>query len=186
MKQFILNSEPDRNGRVRLEGSDYRYLARVRRLAPGEYFPALLPGGAAVTVRVCSIDNQVLTGEVTQNTMIPDSLSKSAIILFQSLPKGEKMDLIVRQAAEGGLHEIVPFASEFSAMKAEKCSAHKISRWERIIKEARQQSGSATATTIRQPMTMDGLFTYWEHITAEQPGALGLLFHHVPSCGGLA
>ncbi|MDR0455607.1 MAG: 16S rRNA (uracil(1498)-N(3))-methyltransferase [Treponema sp.] len=185
MKQFILNRDPDKNGRVRLEGGDYRYLIRVRRLAPGEYFPALLPDGVEVMVRICSVDNKTVVGEILHgenphNENHQPGSPLPPIILFQAMPKGEKMDLIVRQAAEGGLAEIVPFVSEFSAVKIEKSGGQKFSRWERIIKEARQQSGSATATIIRQPLSIDGLFAYWEQITTRQPGALGLLFHHLP------
>jgi 16S rRNA (uracil1498-N3)-methyltransferase len=195
MKQFILNSEPDRNGQVRLEGGDYRYLVRVRRLAPGECFPALLPNGEKVIIRIRSVDNQTLIGEISSAlidiSMAAEVSAASAsrasqsppIILFQALPKGEKMDLIVRQAAEGALNEIVPFASEFSAAGTGKIGRQKFSRWERIIKEARQQSGSTAATTIRQPLSMDDLFAYWEQVktnNAQDGGALGLLFHHLP------
>jgi 16S rRNA (uracil1498-N3)-methyltransferase len=181
MKQFILNVEPDTQRRVRFEGGDYRYLARVRRLAPGEYFPALLPGGGEVRVRVCSVDNRSLVGEVVpgEQTTVSTNAALPPVILFQSMPKGEKMDLIVRQAAEGGLAEIVPFVSEFSAVKIAN-SRHKLTRWERIIKEARQQSGSAVATDIRQPLSLDGLFEYWEQLKIQRPGILGLLFHHLP------
>jgi 16S rRNA (uracil1498-N3)-methyltransferase len=181
MKQFILNAEPDKNGLVRFEGGDYRYLAKVRRLAPGEYFPALCPGGGEVTVRICSVDKRAMVGEVVQDERPPVSENAALphIILLQSLPKGEKMDLIVRQAAEGGLAEIIPFVSEFSAVKIAN-SGHKLTRWERIIKEARQQSGSAVATNIRQPLSMDGLFAYWEQLKIRRPGILGLLFHHLP------
>jgi len=170
MKQFILNSEPDRGGRVRLEGRDYRYLARVRRLAPGECFPALLPDGTGVMVRVCSVDNQTVVGEIASDVAAPREAASPLppIVLFQALPKGEKMDLIVRQAAESGLTEIVPFVSEFSMVKPAN-DRHKLSRWERIITEARQQSGSTIATAIRQPMTMDGLFAYWEQLIVQRP-----------------
>jgi 16S rRNA (uracil1498-N3)-methyltransferase len=184
MKQFILNCEPDRNGQVRLEGGDYRYLARVRRLAPGEYFPALLPDGAEVLVRVSSVENHVLVGELAQAEFSRGEPARRnnlpPIILFQALPKGEKMDLIVRQAAEGGLTEIVPFVSEFSIAQKQNSGGEKFLRWERIIKEARQQCGSMIATTIRQPMPLDGLFTYWEQIKKQWPRILGLLFHHLP------
>jgi 16S rRNA (uracil1498-N3)-methyltransferase len=173
MKHFILNTEPDTQNRVRFEGGDYRYLARVRRLAPGEYFPALLPGGGEVMVHICSVDNRTIVGEVVQNEDARSvGSSENAvlppIILFQSLPKGEKMDLIVRQAAEGGLAEIQPFVSEFSAVKIAN-SGHKLSRWERIIKEARQQSGSTAATIIRRPVFLDGLFEYWEQAKIQMP-----------------
>jgi 16S rRNA (uracil1498-N3)-methyltransferase len=182
MKQFVLNSEPDKNGRIRFEGGDYRYLARVRRLAPGEYFPVLLPDRASgVLVRVLSVDKNVLIGEISDEKPVQNETSVSKnrpIILFQSLPKGEKMDLIVRQAAEGGIEQIVPFMSEFSAVK--NIGGHKFTRWERIIKEARQQSGSPTPTVIRQPLSIDGLFAFWEELKAQNPGVLGLLFHHLP------
>ena len=101
------------------------------------------------------------------------------IILFQALPRNEKMDLIVRQAAESAITEIVPFAAEYSLVKITN-SGHKVSRWERIIKEARQQSGSAVATAIRQPVSMDGLFEYWNQLITQKPGTAGLLFHHIP------
>jgi 16S rRNA (uracil1498-N3)-methyltransferase len=187
MKQFILGSEPGRNGQILFEGSDYHYLVRVRRLAPGEYFPALLPSGTEVLMRVCSVGNNVLVGEVS-HPVLDNRLTEGAalppIFLFQALPKGEKMNLIVRQAAEGGLTEIVPFVSEFSVSKISEGGGQKYSRWERIIKEARQQSGSAVATIIQRPMSIDMLFTYWEHIKTQKPGIIGLLFHHLPLANG--
>nr|AXS01204.1 hypothetical protein [uncultured bacterium] len=210
MKQFILTKEPD-NNIVRLEGKDYRYLVKVRRLATGEYFPALLPNGEETLIKILSTDRNILTGEcvgedITQRRRIPtgygdaetakknknkkNSSASSApprlgvnsssnpslppIVLFQALPKGEKMDLIVRQAAEGGITEIVPFVSEFSIAKTG-ASGQKFLRWERIVKEARQQSGSKIATAIRKPVTINELFMYWEKM---KNGALGLLFHH--------
>ena len=188
VKQFILNSEPDKDGLVQLEGSDYNYLVRVRRLATGEFFPALLPNGEEVLVQVVSIEGNVLTGKYTNpapsRTFGSTSLSvpcekSSQIILFQAMPKGDKMDLIVRQAAEGGIAEIIPFVSEFSVGKAN-VGAQKFSRWEKIIKEARQQSGSKTATVLHKPLTMIELFDHWKKLKEEaaHTGATGLLFHH--------
>ena len=178
MKQFVLNKPPDNNGIIQLDGKDFHYLVRVRRLAAGEYFSAILPSGKEAQIKIISINKDVLKGEVqifshgehrgTESTeRIPP------LILFQALPKGDKMDLIVRQAAETGIAEIVPFISEFSVAKKSAGTA-KFSRWERIIKEARQQSGSKTATIIHQPLTIKELLEYWKNLT----GAIGLLFHH--------
>ncbi|MDR1252440.1 MAG: 16S rRNA (uracil(1498)-N(3))-methyltransferase [Treponema sp.] len=213
MKRFILNKAPDRNGLVRLEGADYHYLVRVRRLAVGEYFPAVLPSGAETLIRVRSIEGGVLTGDISPGDFTQGGLSAAdteagapsfapvcgihsetvPIILFQALPKGEKMDIIVRQAAEGALTGIVPFISEFSIPKIKgnkkngdgryttgDSGANRLSRWERIIKEARQQSGSPVATAIRPPVEIDGLFAYWEELKQNRPKIAGLLFHHLP------
>jgi 16S rRNA (uracil1498-N3)-methyltransferase len=92
------------------------------------------------------------------------------------------MDLIVRQAAEGAVAEIVPFTAEHSIPRPEggEAGAGRLRRWERIIREARQQSGSRTATALRPPLNPEGLFDYWETLRARHPKALGLLFHQVP------
>jgi 16S rRNA (uracil1498-N3)-methyltransferase len=176
VKQFILKNEPDKDNIVRLEGSDYRYLVRVRRLAVGEYFPALLPNGQETLVQIISIDKGILTGKITEDTKNNvEEKNLPPIILLQALPKGDKMDLIVRQAAEGGITEIIPFESEYSVAR-KNAGGQKFSRWQRIIKEARQQSGSKIATAIRNPLTKNELFEYWKNL--KDKGVLGLLFHH--------
>ena len=188
MKQFILREQPGKDNTVRLEGEDYHYLVHVRRLATGEFFPAILPNGKETLIKITSINQKVLTGKCHNETApdyaVPSEAAASekklpSIILFQALPKGDKMDLIVRQAAEGGITEIVPFVSEFSIAKTG-ADGQKFSRWERIIREARQQSGSKIATAIRRPvheknLTIDGLFEYWAKL--REAGATGLFFH---------
>ena len=178
MKQFILKKEPENNA-VRLEGNDYHYLVHVRRLAVGECFPALLPNGSQTLVQILSIDRGILAGKCSSPLTVAES-NLPPVILLQALPKGEKMDLIVRQAAEGGIGEIIPFVSEFSLPKTG-MGGQKFSRWERIIREARQQSGSKTATALRPPMTEREFFDHWKQLKTD--GALGLLFHHQETGG---
>jgi 16S rRNA (uracil1498-N3)-methyltransferase len=165
----------------------------VRRLAPGEVFPVLLPGGVEACVRIQSVDGGVLTGVCEAEESGRPGRPLPPIVLFQALPKGSKMDLIVRQAAEGGLAEVVPFASEYSVPR-DGAGEEKIRRWERIIREARQQSGSRIATVLHRPLSMDGLFDYWEELKSRPlPDArnpqnprrapkqsLGLFFHQSP------
>jgi 16S rRNA (uracil1498-N3)-methyltransferase len=181
MKCFILPQAPDSRGLVRLSGKDYHYLVRVRRFSPGSVFNARLPGGEEVTVRITALDGASLVGECLEGQgSSGDTLPP--LVLFQALPKGTKMDLIVRQAAEGGITGIVPFAAERSIPKirAGKEGAEKTERWERIVKEARQQSGSGIATAVHPPCTADALFEYWGTLKSRYPGALGLLMHQEP------
>jgi 16S rRNA (uracil1498-N3)-methyltransferase len=192
MKQFVLDCKPNRDGIVRLDGKDYHYLVRVRRLAVGEFFPVILSGGEESSIQILSINDNVLTGKcnipVSDNTPVfysckicENSLHQSSeiiprIILFQALPKSDKMDLIVRQAAEAGITQIVPFVSEFSTGKVN-VGEKKFTRWERIIKEARQQSGSKIATALLKPLTIHELLNYWNEL--KDKNTLGLLFHHL-------
>jgi len=190
VKQFLLTEAPDKDGLVRLGGKDYHYLVSVRRLKSGDTFTALPPpaekgdsenfaktgnsanSGQLLTVTVLSIDNHTLTGSVMQNPAIPDTQDIPPIILFQGLPKEAKMDLIVRQAAETGVSEVVPFTTERSIPKEH----FRTERWRRIIKEARQQSGSPIDTRIRSPLTMDDLFVYWKELALKTSSLLGIVF----------
>jgi 16S rRNA (uracil1498-N3)-methyltransferase len=190
MKQFILPAPPDKWGRIRLSGDNYHYLVKVKRFVPGTCFDVRLPSGEPARVRVCSVAKGCLTG-VCLAPVAPmpadqavEEAPQPAILLFQALPKGAKMDLILRQAAEGGVGEVVPFYSEFTVPRPGDGEEKKQERWQRILKEARQQSGSPVATAVRPPCTETALGEYWQHLREQYPRALGLLFHQDPLARG--
>jgi 16S rRNA (uracil1498-N3)-methyltransferase len=170
---------------IRLYEKDYHYLVRVRRLRPGMCFDALLPGGTETEVRILSTVDNILIGECLgvsgQAAPAPAGDSRPSpvppIALFQGIPKGARMDLIVRQAAEGGVSLVAPFETEYSAACP---GGGKPERWERIAREARQQSGSAVETEIRPPCGFDSLLAYWESLKLEYRRPLGILFHQEP------
>ena len=192
MKRFILNSPPDSGGIVRLEGKDFHYLVGVRRLGKGAIFPALLPGGIETELRVLSVEGGALSAkcELPQKNRALDKnrgsiLKLPPIYLFQALPKAAKMDLIVRQAAEGGISQIIPFESGFSAAKKNRRSesngkgaaTEKILRWERIIREARQQSGSMVPTSAALPCDLERALEFWAGLKREYAPCAGILLH---------
>ncbi|MDR1862615.1 MAG: RsmE family RNA methyltransferase [Treponema sp.] len=181
MKRFILTAPPNGDGIIRLYGQDYHYLVRVRRLRGGAVFPALLPGGTETPVKILSTADGILIGRCMEpGEEKAGGVSLPPIILFQGLPKGTKMDLIVRQAAEGGVREVVPFESEFSAVRIKPGTDEKLRRWERIVREARQQSGSVIPTEVKAPCTVDGLLEYWADLKREHPRGIGILLHQEP------
>jgi 16S rRNA (uracil1498-N3)-methyltransferase len=184
MKRFILSAPPDAGGKICLSGKDFHYLARVRRLKAGAELDALLPSGEEVRFCIKSIGRDSLIGEAVSAagaSEAPDALPGSAeapIILFQGLPKGVKMDLIVRQAAEGGISEIRPFVSEYSVARPGDQDEGRTERWRRVIREARQQSGSPVDTRIGPPCTTEALLDYWEKLRGQASRPVGILLHH--------
>ena len=179
MKKFLLPAPPNGEGMIRLYEKDHHYLVRVRRLKPGSSFDAILPDGTEGQVRVLSTVDNILIGECLGFTKQLPSKKIPPIALFQGLPKGAKMDLIIRQAAEGGVSVIVPFESEYSAARMN-IQEEKLKRWERIIREARQQSGSSTETCVKPPCSFDAILEYWESIKHKFQKPLGLLLHQEP------
>jgi 16S rRNA (uracil1498-N3)-methyltransferase len=187
MKRFILPLPPDKGGLLRLSGRDYHYLVRVRRLGPGASFPALLPSGEEAVVEVQAVDGGFLTGRCrprmggTEDAGVGEG-ALPPLILFQALPKGAKMDLILRQAAEGGLAEVAPFMGDHTVprLKPDSGGDKRMERWRRILKEALQQSGSGIATALRSPCSEEALLDYWQELRERCPRALGLLMHQDP------
>ncbi len=164
MRQLVLQSGPGGDGKIVLGGGDYRYLVQVLRLKEGSSVDARLPDGALARCRVESLDARARrvslvvegsrqaippgAGEFGRNVAPPSSLPESfpRIVLFQWLLKGSKMDSVVRQATEMGVISIVPVMGERCV--ASEGSPARIERWERVVREARQQSGSPLATAI--------------------------------------
>ena len=62
------------------------------------------------------------------------------IILVQSLVNETKMDLVLQKGTELGVNEFYPFKAVNSVNKENDKSNKKIDRWQRIVKEASEQS----------------------------------------------
>jgi len=193
MKFFVLPSSPFPDGTVRLNGEDYHYLVKVRRLKAGVCFDAVLPDGMEIQVKILSTAGKTLVGKCLGETKrAPSSPPEDnhrlqnlpPLALFQGLPKGSKMDLIIRQAAEGGLSIVAPFESEHSVVRLDKIPLNRQNRWERIAREARQQSGSALETKVLPPCKFNALLEYWESLKKVYSRPVGILLHQEPLAKG--
>ena len=72
------------------------------------------------------------------------------LVLYQGLPKKDKMELIVQKAVELGAAEIVPVMTKRCIVKLEddKKEAKKIERWQAIAESAAKQSGRSIIPTV--------------------------------------
>lgn len=163
MRQFILPEDWDGGSICRLEGGRARYVTRVLRLAPGDFFPGRDVSGRlwSCSVLEAAPGHLVLSvssaheGFGLEGEFRVDSLPR--ILLAQSLPKGAKMDLVVRQATEAGVASVLPLLSSRALRINEEGGLARMSRWERIVREARQQSGSGIATEVARPLSIGEL-----------------------------
>ena len=81
------------------------------------------------------------------------------IFLAQSLPKGDKFDLILRQGTELGISGFFPFFSERSIVRLdEKKRLRRLDRWRKITREAARQSGRDQIPFVEMPVSFNDLF----------------------------
>lgn len=97
-----------------------------------------------------------------------------SLTLVPALLKGEKMDLVLRQAAEAGVGKIQPLITRRSVGDP---GAQKFARWNRIVREALQQSGSPVSTNL-DPVLPLGEFLRGRSCSPER--RLDLVFHEAP------
>lgn len=169
MRQFIIQSHPDKKGLVQVEGKDFHYLRQVLRVKAGDMVVLRLADGSLENSTVCKIDDrgkkitlQVCgVGEVLETPPVEYSL-------FQFIPKPQKLELIVRQATECGVKNIIPVISEYTQKgNVQALSGGRIERLQRIVREARQQSGSPVDTTVFEPVTVEQAADLWNKIKEE-------------------
>lgn len=182
MRQFIASRAPDRGGNLVISDSkDYKYLCRVLRLSVSDSIAVRLPDGGLCAMTVSAIDAKTKTvvlsrqpdvqgvcvscGAETgvQAMQVERDTAGSAVTywLFQFLPKIQKMDTIIRQAVETGVAHIVPVLGAFSPPVRDG-AAERAPRWQRLVREARQQSGSPVCTVVHEPLPPEQACALWK------------------------
>jgi len=152
---------------------DYHYFVRVLRYKKGYKFLGRDSNSNIYNLRIKDITEDLCILEVEKS--IGDYPRLPEIILYQCVCKGKKMDQIIRQATEAGVSKIVPVVSDFSVSKIDTENNGKKDRWNKIIREAVQQSGSMVNTTIENPVTIDDISKIEKSDTAEE--GIGFFFH---------
>lgn len=172
MRQFILQSEIPKNNSIILKEKDFRYLRQVLRSKIGDTINVRTKEGVLRDATVSKIDDKARTVTLQicdENFSKPNAeknnrneKNSAEFFLFQFLPRPQKFEQIVRQATECGVNTIIPILGEYS----EKSSASvlensKKSRIEKIIKEARQQSGSPVQTNVIPAVNLEKACEFW-------------------------
>ena len=209
MRQFVLEKNPDKKGIISLSGKDYRYLRQVLRVKTGDMVSVRFPDGSlknstvakvdenqrTVTLQLCADTSGLVAGGAGASSSLTRGVQAEEIQqtvqnnieywLFQFIPKPQKFEQIVRQATECGVKRIVPIIGEYSeksSISALQGQGAKKERIHRIIKEARQQSGSPVNTVVEEPVSLERAVELWQE-QGEQQEQTGRQVQSVASVG---
>jgi 16S rRNA (uracil1498-N3)-methyltransferase len=145
------------DGKARLQGGEFRHLQRVLRLREGDGVTLFDDAGIEHEGVIVSLSPRVATVRITASAA-PARESPIAVTLYQGVPKGRKMDLIVEKATELGAVSIVPFVSAFGTTSVAAAQS-KRERWQRIALAAAKQSGRTTIPEIGATLTFPEVVT---------------------------
>jgi len=149
MPDFFTDQLED--GFALLSPEDSHHALRVLRLKPGELVRVSVNGQrfeAALEAKGGQASARVLKA-------ISSSEPRTRITLYQGWPKGDKLDLVVRQAAELGVFAIVPCVFARCVSRPE--PGKKMDRLNKIAREAAMQAGRTLIPQVEPPIMYDEL-----------------------------
>lgn len=150
MQHFFADPSWVQGNRIYLEGSDVNHMRNVLRMKPGEDVSVNDGQGNTYLCCVDGYEGEQAVLDILKK-MAADTELPSRLVLFQGLPKGDKMEWIVQKAVELGAYQIVPFAAKRSVVRLdEKKSAKKTARWQAIAKSAAEQSGRGIVPEVTE------------------------------------
>ena len=106
MYRFFVEESQIYDGTVHITGSDVNHIKNVLRMRPGEKILVSTGGEKEYHCAVSDFPEGEVLAAVEEVTAADRELP-SGIVLFQGLPKGDKMELIIQKAVELGATQIV-------------------------------------------------------------------------------
>lgn len=79
------------------------------------------------------------------------------VTIAQALVKEQKMDYVLQKSAELGAFEILPWKAERSVVKLNEKEEKKTERWQKIVKEAAEQSKNFFIPNVSKPIDLKEL-----------------------------
>ncbi|MBC7106274.1 MAG: 16S rRNA (uracil(1498)-N(3))-methyltransferase, partial [Firmicutes bacterium] len=158
MPHFFVAPEAVADGRVLITGPDARHIARVLRMGPGDCL-TVSDGRFLYRAEITAVRSREVEA-VVHERWESDVEPRYRVRLVQGVPKGDKMDSVVRQATEVGVAEIVPLLSRYVVPeRTPDAWGRRVERWRRIAREAAKTSGRAAVPPVRDPAG-------WEQVLA--------------------
>ncbi|MBO6259274.1 MAG: 16S rRNA (uracil(1498)-N(3))-methyltransferase [Lachnospiraceae bacterium] len=152
MQHFFTEPENINGNEIIIRGEDVNHIKNVLRMKAGEEIS--ISNGVddnEYRAEIVSIQDD----EVACRLMFIKEAGvelPAEIVLFQGLPKSDKMDLIVQKAVELGASRIVPVATGRCVVKLDdKKAASKCERWQKIASSAAEQSKRSIIPEVSMP-----------------------------------
>ena len=161
MHHFFAELEDFREDSILLTGENYNHAVNVLRLKEGERILVSGPDGTDHLCSVAEISRGSGEGEgpwlraLIGETCGENHELTAEVVLFQCLPKADKMELIIQKAVELGVTAVVPVISRNCVVKLDDKKAEgKLRRWQAIAESAAKQSKRSIVPQILAPVSI--------------------------------
>jgi 16S rRNA (uracil1498-N3)-methyltransferase len=149
MQHFYIEPEAVSGGTITITGSDHNHIKNVLRMKPGEELMAVDGESIEYTCRIREYSDAGVVCDIVESRHSALELP-ARVVLFQGLPKKDKMELIVQKAVELGASEIVPVLTKRTIVKLDGAEKEKkrVERLQAIAVAAAKQCGRGIVPAV--------------------------------------
>lgn len=152
MSRFFVSNENIFEDSIIITGEDVNHIKNVLRYRIGDILVLSDGKGTDFQARIDRFEKgQIITkvGNISRSKTEPPL----DIVLFQGIPKADKMDFIIQKNIEIGVKRIVPVVTERTVLRfnGEKDKIKKASRWQKIALEAAKQCNRGVIPKVDIP-----------------------------------
>ncbi len=139
MYNFFVDACARTGDSFRISGKDHNHICNVLRMQIGDTFLVSCEGSSCLC-RLEHMEEDAVVAEIMEEDFQDTELSVR-FYLFQGLPKGDKLELIIQKTVELGAAGIIPVEMSRCVMKLdEKKKKARRERWQSIAESAAKQS----------------------------------------------
>lgn len=162
MPRFFVDNGQIKNGFVTVTGDDARHISRSLRMAVGD---KIVVCDTEMNEYLCVLE-EFLPDNVTARVVSCERSTAEPpfrVRLYQALPKGDKLDVIIQKAVESGVFSITTFQSERCIAKDKLGDEARIRRRNRIALEAAKQSGRGYVPRVLETISFEEMLADASH-----------------------
>lgn len=164
MHHFFVTPQQVKENQIQIEGTDVNHIKNVLRMKIGEELHISDGNNKKYLCEIAEVSADMVLTQIKEE-LASDTELPSRIYLFQGLPKGDKMELIVQKAVELGVYEIIPVATKRAVVKLDdKKASKKVERWNSISEGGAKQSGRNIVPKVKEVMTYKEAMQYAKNL----------------------
>ncbi len=140
MQRYFVSAEQFADHRVLLNGDEAHHLIRVMRAREGDRIIVSDGDQREALAELTVIAKDSAEAKIIE--WLPmDREPEVLVTVAQSLPKGDKLELVIQKGTELGASRFIPFVSERTVVQYDaRKEAKRLERWRKIAKEAAEQA----------------------------------------------
>lgn len=158
------------NSKAYIKDEDNHHLTKVFRAKEKDIVEVSDGEDNQYICEIETIDSKETTLKILEKSKISRE-SSVKVVLYQGIPKAQKMDMIIQKVTEVGVSTIYPLKMKRCVVNLKEKEDKKIDRWQKIAYEAAKQSKRGVIPKVEKSLTIK------EAIKSMESNDLNIVFY---------